>query len=57
VDRHPPLRRHLYDDKGERRGYVNVFLNDDEVRGLAHDFGTSVRDGDTLMIVPSIAGG
>ena len=57
VSRHPSLRRHLYDDSGELRGYVNVYLNDDEVRHLAHGGSTPVRPGDRLMIVPSIAGG
>ena len=53
----PALRRHLYADSGALRGYVNIFLNDDEVRTLAAGFGTRVRDGDVIMIVPSIAGG
>ena len=57
VERHPSLRRHLYNDSGELRGYVNVYLNDDEVRHLTHGAATRVRAGDRLMIVPSIAGG
>lgn len=57
VARHPALRRHLYADSGELRGYVNVFLNDDEVRALHEGESTRVQNGDTLMIVPSIAGG
>jgi adenylyltransferase/sulfurtransferase len=50
------LRRHLYDDKSKLRSFVNVYVNDEDIR---HQFGaeTPVKDGDTLMIVPSIAGG
>ncbi len=50
------LRRHLYDDKNRLRSFVNVYVNDEDIR---HRSGaeTPVKDGDTLMIVPSIAGG
>ena len=50
------LRRHLYDDQNTLRSFVNVYLNDEDVR---HQSGsdTKLKDGDTLMIVPSIAGG
>ena len=56
TDRHAELRRHLYNDKNALRSFVNVYLNDEDIR---HQSGgdTPVRDGDTLMIVPSIAGG
>lgn len=50
------LRRHLYDDQNALRSFVNVYLNDEDIRhqsGLA----TALKDGDTLVIVPSIAGG
>jgi adenylyltransferase/sulfurtransferase len=57
VERHPLLRRHLFDDNGELRGYVNVYLNDDEVRHLADGVSTTISADDRLMIVPSIAGG
>jgi molybdopterin converting factor small subunit len=53
---YPQLRRHLYADNGELRSYVNVFLNEDDVRTLS-GLGTMVGAQDTLMIVPSIAGG
>ena len=50
------LRRHLYDDQNRLRSFVNVYLNDEDIR---HQSGpdTALKDGDTLMIVPSIAGG
>jgi len=53
---YPDLRRHLYDDKNNLRSFVNVYLNDEDIR---HRSGaaTKVSEGDSLMIVPSIAGG
>jgi adenylyltransferase/sulfurtransferase len=56
VDAHPDLRRQLYDDDGKLRRFVNVYLNDEDVRYLERD-ATAVKEGDTLSIVPSIAGG
>ncbi|HEX6133276.1 MAG TPA: molybdopterin-synthase adenylyltransferase MoeB [Longimicrobiales bacterium] len=55
--RHPVLRRHLFTDSGELRGFVRVYLNDDDVRDLAERERTPVRPGDVILIVPSIAGG
>jgi molybdopterin converting factor small subunit len=54
--RHPALERHLYTDLGVLRSFVNVFLNDEDVRHLGKD-ATPVKDGDTVSIIPSIAGG
>ena len=53
---HAELRRHLYDDKNALRSFVNIYVNDEDIR---HQSGaaTPLKDGDTLMIVPSIAGG
>ena len=50
------LKRHLYDDRDKLRSFVNIYVNDEDIR---HQSGveTPVKDGDTLMIVPSIAGG
>jgi sulfur-carrier protein adenylyltransferase/sulfurtransferase len=50
------LKKHLYNDKGELRNFVNIYLNDEDVRYLEKG-ATPVKDGDTLSIVPSIAGG
>ncbi len=55
TSRHPDLRQHLYED-GKLRSFVNVFLNEEDVRYL-DGAETAVSDSDTLMIVPSIAGG
>ncbi len=56
VGEHPDLRRHLYTDEGKLRAFVNVYLNDEDIRFLAKE-ATAVKEGDTLSIVPSIAGG
>ena len=52
----PDLRKQLFNDEGKLRSFVNVYLNDEDIRYLEKDK-TSVKDGDTLSIVPSIAGG
>jgi len=50
------LRRQLFNDEGKLRSFVNVYLNDEDIRYLQKD-ATPVKDGDTVSIVPSIAGG
>jgi molybdopterin/thiamine biosynthesis adenylyltransferase/rhodanese-related sulfurtransferase/molybdopterin converting factor small subunit len=54
--RHPNLKAHLYTADGTLRSFVNIFLNDDDVRHLDRG-ATRVAAGDTLTIIPSIAGG
>ncbi|MBZ5570341.1 MAG: MoaD/ThiS family protein [Acidobacteriia bacterium] len=56
ISKHPDLRRHLYTDEGKLRAFVNVYLNDEDVRYLQKE-ATAVKDSDTISIVPSIAGG
>ena len=53
---YPDLRKHLYSDEGKLRAFVNLYLNDEDIRYLQQDR-TAVKEGDTLSIVPSIAGG
>ena len=50
------LKNHLYSDDGRLRSFVNVYVNDEDIRYLKGDQ-TQLRDGDILSIVPSIAGG
>src|ERR1700692_3038791 len=50
------LRRHLYNDEGKLRSFVNVYVNDEDIRYLSKE-ATPLKDGDTVSIVPSIAGG
>ena len=56
VSKHPDLRRHLYTDDGKLRAFVNVYLNDEDIRYLQKE-GTALKDDDSISIVPSIAGG
>ncbi len=50
------LRKHLFTDDGKLRSFVNVYLNDEDIRYMAQE-ATPVKDGDVVSIVPSIAGG
>ena len=50
------LRKHLYTDDGKLRSFVNVYVNDEDIRYLAKE-NTPTKDGDTISIIPSIAGG
>jgi adenylyltransferase/sulfurtransferase len=54
--RYPELKKHLYNDEGKLRSFVNIYLNDEDIRYIKKD-ATPVEPGDTLSIVPSIAGG
>ena len=54
--RYEGLRKHLYADNGRLRNFVNVYLNDEDIRYLERE-NTPVKSGDTLSIVPSVAGG
>ena len=56
VDRFDQLRRHLYADTGQLRNFVNVYVNEEDIRYLEKD-ATPLKEGDTISIVPSIAGG
>ncbi|HKN15761.1 MAG TPA: ubiquitin-like small modifier protein 1 [Candidatus Sulfotelmatobacter sp.] len=53
---HPDLRRHLYAEDGRLRAFVNLYVNDEDVRYLQKE-ATAVKEGDNISIVPSIAGG
>ncbi|NRQ38420.1 MoaD/ThiS family protein [Nonomuraea sp. NN258] len=52
---HPGIKDRLVDDAGLRR-FVNVYLNDEDVRFLG-GLGTPVSDGDTVTVLPAVAGG
>jgi sulfur-carrier protein adenylyltransferase/sulfurtransferase len=56
TSRYVDLRRHLYTDEGRLRSFVNVYLNDEDIRYLQRE-STPLNPGDTLSIVPSVAGG
>lgn len=54
---HPKLASHLRDGSGKIRSFVNIYLNDEDVRFLPDREAHAVKDGDLITIVPSIAGG
>jgi molybdopterin converting factor small subunit len=56
IAQHPELRRHLYTEEGKLRAFVNLYLNDEDIRYLQND-ATVVKESDNISIVPSIAGG
>jgi molybdopterin synthase sulfur carrier subunit len=53
---HPGMGERIFDDAGQLRRFVNVFLADEDVRFL-QGVDTPVREGQTLSIVPAVAGG
>ena len=52
----PDLRKQIFNDEGKVRSFVNVYLNDEDIRYLSKD-STAAKDADTISLVPSIAGG
>ena len=56
TDKYDRLGKHLLDENGKLRNFVNVYLNDEDIRDLKGP-DTPVKDGDELLIVPAIAGG
>lgn len=54
---HPDLRKHLFTNEGKIRSFVNLYLNDEDVRYLPAREQSKISAGDTLSIIPSIAGG
>src|SRR5881397_127 len=56
VSQFDQLRRHLYAEDGQLRNFVNVYVNEEDIRYLQKD-ATPLKSGDTISIVPSIAGG
>jgi adenylyltransferase/sulfurtransferase len=56
VTQYPALKKHLFAETEELRPFVNLFLGDEDIRHL-QGVDTPLKDGDKLMIIPSIAGG
>ena len=50
------LRKHLYNDEGKLRSFVNIYLNDEDIRYLQKE-DTALQASDALSIIPSVAGG
>jgi len=53
---HPGLKERICDEQGNVRRFVNIFVNDEDIRFL-EEKATAVKDGDEISIVPAIAGG
>src|ERR1041384_7714734 len=56
TNQYPDLRKQIFNDEGKVRSFVNVYLNDEDIRYLSKD-ATPSAEGDTISLVPSIAGG
>ncbi|HMQ29791.1 MAG TPA: MoaD/ThiS family protein [Chloroflexaceae bacterium] len=56
VEQHPALGRQLMGDDGRLRSFVNVYVGDEDIRYLQGE-ATPLRDGETVSIIPAIAGG
>ena len=52
----PGLRERLVDEQGELRRFINIYVNQEDIRFL-QGTGTALKDGDEVSIVPAIAGG
>ena len=52
----PALSTQIKDDNGKLRKFINIYINDEDIRFLGGD-GYSFQDGDEVMLIPSIAGG
>ncbi len=54
--KHPGIRERIMDESGKVRRFVNVYVNGDDIRFLKN-VDTALKDGDSISIVPAIAGG
>jgi len=54
--KHAGLKPHLYNEQGKLRSFVNIYVNDEDIRYMQKEQ-TPVSDGDTVSIIPSVAGG
>ncbi|HUS19214.1 MAG TPA: MoaD/ThiS family protein [Terriglobales bacterium] len=55
--RYPDLRKHIFSDDGRVRAFVNIYVNQDDIRHLDKREGTPLQSSDVISIIPSIAGG
>jgi len=54
--KHPGFKNRLLDEQGEPRQFVNIYLNDEDIR-LGSGLGSAVKESDEISIVPAVAGG
>lgn len=56
TSQYPTLKPHLFNDSGDLRPFVNLFIGEHNIKDL-QGVDTAVKDGDKIMLIPSIAGG
>ncbi len=56
TDNYPGLEERLRDEKGEVRRFINIYVNDEDIR-FTQNLGTPLKEGDQISIIPAIAGG
>jgi adenylyltransferase/sulfurtransferase len=56
AEAHPEIKQHLYDEEGELRSYVNVYIGEEDIRSLG-GLDAPVNEKETVTLVPAIAGG
>jgi molybdopterin synthase sulfur carrier subunit len=56
IKKYPPLKERLYDEKGALRKFINIYVNEEDIRFLKGE-DTPLKDGDVISIIPAIAGG
>lgn len=56
VQAYPDLRTHIFNENGELRPFVNLFIGEDNINDL-QGISTPVKEGDRILLIPSIAGG
>jgi molybdopterin converting factor small subunit len=56
VSSYPDIRPHLFDDEGALRGFINVFVGEENIKSTG-GLDTPLKDGATVMVIPAIAGG
>jgi molybdopterin converting factor small subunit len=57
LERFPALKPHLTNNRGELRSFVNLFLGDENIKDLPQGLNTPLAESDTVLILPSVAGG
>lgn len=56
ADEYPETKKAIFDEEGKPRAFINIFLGDTNIKKL-NGYDTEVKDGDTIMLIPAIAGG
>jgi MoaD family protein len=56
TDQYPAIKPHLFNEGGELRPFVNLFVGENNIKDL-QGVDTPIKDGDRIMLIPSIAGG